>query len=94
MKRKIDFSAHLSSAKFGKIVAEMLRYAEEYLAEGTSEEKKERALMYAEWRFEKLEPLLKGTSIVVDGVKFAKKRLPLSDEVKFSIKRVKEVQDE
>ena len=98
MKRKIDFSAHLSTAKFGKIVAEMLRYAEEYLAEGTSEEKKERALMYARWHFADLEPLLKNRSIVVDGIKFAKKHLPLSDEVKFSIKRVakrvKGVQDE
>ena len=98
MKRKIDFTAHLSTAKFGKIVAEMLRYAEEYLAEGTSEEKRERALMHAQWRFGALEPLLRGTSIVVDGVKFAKKHLPLSDEVKFSIKRVekrvKGVQDE
>ena len=54
--------------------------------------------MYAQWRFGDLESLLRGTSIVVDGVKFAKKRLPLSDEVKFSIKRVakrvKGVQDE
>lgn len=101
MKRKMDFSAHFSTAKFGKIVAEMLRHAEEYLAEGTSEEKKERALLYARWGFEKVEPLLRGTSIVVDGVKFSKKHLPLSDEVKFSIKRVakrvkgvKGVQDE
>ena len=98
MKRKIDFSVYFSTAKFGKIVAEMLRYAEEYLAEGTSEEKRERALMYAQWRFGDIEALLRGTSIVVDGVKFAKKHLPLSDEVKFSIKRVdkrvKGVQDE
>lgn len=98
MKRKIDFSAHLSTAKLAKIVAEMLRYAETYLSADSSEEQKERALMYAQWRFGDLEPLLKGTSIVVDGVKFAKKRLPLSDEVKFSIKRVekrvKGVQDE
>ena len=98
MKRKIDFSVHLSTAKFGKIVAEMLRYAETYLSADSSEEQKERALMYAQWRFGDFESLLKGTSIVVDGVKFAKKHLPLSDDVKFSIKRVakrvKGVQDE
>lgn len=98
MTKSYDLCSYLSTAKFGKIVAEMIRYAEEYLAEGTSEEKKERALMYARWHFADLEPLLRGTSIVVDGVKFAKKRLPLSDEVKFSIKRVakrvKGVQDE
>ena len=87
-------SSYMSTAKFGRIVAEMIRHAETYLSADTSEEKKERALLYARWGFEKLEPLLKGTSIVVDGVKFAKRHLPLRDDVKFSIKRVKEVQDE
>ena len=96
--KNFKVASFLDDAKFGRIVAEMLRYAETYLSADSSEEQKERALMYARWDFAKLEPLLRGTSIVVDGVKFSKKHLPLSNEVKFAIKRVtkrvKGVQDE